>query len=76
MVRPYLETWAASLAIKEMQIQPALRFHFNPVIIKKTHGNLEGRRRKRNVYTLLVGIKTGATTMENSYGPGMVLLIY
>lgn len=38
MARTYLETWAASLAIKEMQIQPALRFHF----IKKTQGSLEG----------------------------------
>lgn len=76
MVRRYLETRAASLAIKGTQIQPALRFHFNPVIIKKTHGNLEGRRRKRNAYTLLMGIKTGATTMENSYGPVMALLIH
>ena len=62
---------SASLAIREMQIKTTMRYHFPPVrmaIIKQNNKQqvLERSWRKGNPSALLVGVQTGATTMENS----------
>ena len=54
-----------------MQIKTTMRFHLTPVrmanINKSTNGQVLVRlRRKRNLHALLVGMQTGATTVENS----------
>ena len=60
---------SASLAIKEVQIKTTMRYHFTPVrmaIINKSNKQvLERMWRKRNPSALLVGMQTGAATVEN-----------
>ena len=58
----------ASLAIREMQIKTTKRYHFTSLrmaIINKQQ-MLKRMWRKGNSSTLLVGLQTGAATMENS----------
>ena len=62
---------SASLAIREIQIKTTMRYGFTHVrmaIIKKATKKqvLKRMRRKGNPSALLVGLQTGATTMENS----------
>ena len=56
--------------IREMQIKTTMRYHFTPVrmaIIKEaTNNKLERLWRKGNPAALLMGLPTGATTVENS----------
>lgn len=56
------------LVIKEMQVTTALRFHLTPVrmIIFEKQQMLARMLRKRNTYSLLVGVEIGTTTTEIS----------
>lgn len=56
------------LVIKEMQVTTALRFRLTPVrmIIFEKQQMLARMLRKRNTYSLLVGVEIGTTTTEIS----------
>ena len=59
----------SALIIKEMQIKTTKRYHFNPVrmpIINKSIQVLVRMWIKGNSSALLVGMQTGAATVENS----------
>ena len=66
----HMKRCSASLAIREIQITTIMRYHFTPVrmaIINKSNKKvLERMWKKGNPSALLVGLQTGATTMENS----------
>ena len=60
---------SASLAIREMQIKTTLRYHFTPVrmaIVNKSQTNAGEIVGKRESSALLLGMQTGAATVENS----------
>ena len=62
---------SASLAIREMQIKTTMRYHLTPfrvVNINKSTNNKgwRGCEEKGNPSALLVGMQTGAATVENS----------
>ena len=65
----HMKKYSTSLATREMQIKTTMRYHFTPVrmaIINKSNKQvLERMWRKRNPSTLLVGMQTGAGTVEN-----------
>ena len=64
---------SASLAIREMQIQTTMRYHFTLFTSENGHHKQSNKQqvlemlwRKGNPSTLLVGMQTGAATVENS----------
>ena len=66
----HMKRCSASLAIREMQIKNTMRYHFTPVrmsIINKSKKQvLERLWRKGNPGALLLGMQTGAATLEKS----------
>ena len=66
------EKMLVSVAITEMQIKTTVRYHFTLVYGENGHHKqinkqaLEKMWRKRNPSALLVGMQTGAATVENS----------
>ena len=61
----HVKRCSATLAIREMQIKTTMRYHFTPVRIAIITKSTK-LWRKGNPSTLLVGMQTGAATVENS----------
>jgi hypothetical protein len=71
MVKKHTKKCSPSLAIKEMKIKTALRFHLTPVriaIVKNTNNNRcwQGCGGKKDHHILLVGMQASATTLEKN----------
>ena len=71
MANKQMKRCSTPLIIREMQIKTTVRYHFTPVrmaVIQKSTSNkmLERVWRKGNPLTLLVGMQTSTTAMENS----------
>ena len=65
----HMKGCSASLAIREMQIITTVRYYFTLVrvaIVNKSTNKLERMWRKGHPSGLLVGMQTGAATVENS----------
>ena len=65
----HMKGYSESLAIRKVQIKTTIKYHFTlfrMTIIKKSKTTRPTRlRRKGNPSTLLVGMRTGAATVEN-----------
>ena len=66
----HMKRCSTSLTIREIQIKTTMRYHLMAIrmaIINKAGNNKCWRGcRKKATHTLLVGVQTGAATMENS----------
>ena len=65
-VQRHMKRCSASLAIREMQIKTAMRYHFTLVrMVIINQQVLERMWRKGNLSALLVEMQTGEATVEN-----------